>query len=303
MTMATSLSWRLVSIVVAMLAAQGARATVPLTPISDGHLLVPVYVDGKGPYPFILDSGADSSGIYQWFADEAGLKSAGPSITVSGMTGTVEMKRYRVASFKMEGHELRGVTTYALPNRHDGAKIAGVLGNDFMDGTVTVFDFPCQNVTVHTKPADAAALAGPGSTLVTARRPKDDTLLSFPVSLDGAEGMAVLDTGNRLTKINTQFAKAAGLDPHSSAFHPAEAIYGISPTQGMVPVAGPIGTLSIGALRLEQLQGEVLDLKTFTEDFGDSSVMQIGTDLVGRFRLIYEHDANRFWLAPSTCSR
>lgn len=301
--MATSLSWRLVSIVVAMLAAQGARATVPLTPISDGHLLVPVYVDGKGPYPFILDSGADTSSIYQWFADEAGLKSAGASITVSGMTGTVEMKRYRVASFKMEGHELRGVTTYALPNRHDGAKIAGVLGNDFMDGTVTVFDFPCQSVTVHTKPADAAALAGPGSTPITARRNTEDTLLSFPVSVAGAQGTAVLDTGNRLTKINTRFAAAAGLDTRSKDFHSGDVIYGVSGTQGIVPKAGPLGTVTLGSARLEHAQGEVMDIKVLTEDFGDTPLMDLGTDLMGRFRLVYEHDADRFWLTPSTCSR
>ena len=288
-------------IALAIFSTAGAIAAVPLTPISDGHLLVPVFVDGKGPYPFMLDTGADTSGVYQWFADEARLKPTGTSIATSGMTGTVNMREYRVASFKMDGHVLRGVTAYALPNRHDGAKIAGVLGNDFMDGTVTVFDFPCGQVTVHSKPADAAAIAGTAPAPVVARRPADDSLLSFPVKLNGAEGIAVLDTGNRLTKVNTRFAKAAGLDTNSPAFHPADAIYGISPTHGIVPKAGPIGTLSIGDVRLEQVQGEVIDIKTFAEDFGDSPVIQLGTDLVGRFRLVYEHDANRFWLAPSTC--
>jgi predicted aspartyl protease len=287
----------------AIFSTPGAMAAVPLTPISDGHLLVPVLVDGKGPYPFILDSGADTSGVYQWFADEARLKPTGASTTASGMSGTVDIREYQVASFEMDGHELRGVTAYALPNRHDGARIAGVLGNDFMDGTVTVFDFPCGQVTVHPKPADGAAIAGAAPAPIVARRPAGDTLLSFPVKLNGAEGTAVLDTGNRLTKVNLRFAKAAGLDTNSPAFHPADAIYGISPTQGIVPKAGPIGTLSMGDVRLEKVQGEVIDIKTFAEDFGDGPVLQLGTDLLGRFRLVYEHDANRFWLAPSTCSR
>jgi predicted aspartyl protease len=288
-------------VLMATLFAASSSATVPLTPIADGHLLVPVYVDGKGPYPFMLDTGADSSGVYQWFADETKLPTAGASIAISGMSGTVDMKQYRVSSFKLDGRELRDVTAYALPNRHDGAKIAGVIGNDLMGGTVTVFDFPCGQVTVHLKPADAAAIAGKGPAPIAAKRPADNTLLTIPVSLDGAKGIAVLDTGNRVTKVNLRFAKAAGLDPDSPDFHPADTIYGVSPTQGMVPKAGPLGSLSIGALRLDGVQGEVIDIKTFAEDFGDSPAMQIGTDLLGRFRLVYEHDANRFWLAPSTC--
>lgn len=300
--MAKSPAWRLASLSAALLLAQGAQAAVTLTSLKDGHLVVPAYVDGKGPYPFMLDSGADTSGVYQWFADQEKLPPAGAT-TVSGMTGAVNINQYRVASFKMDGHELGGVTAYALPNRHDGEKIAGVLGNDFMDGTVTEFNFPCGRVMIHPKPADATAIAGKGLAPIQARRQvSDDTLLSFPVSVDGAKGTAVLDTGNRVTKINLRFAKAAGLDPHSSAFHPADAIYGISPTQGIVPMAGPLGTLKIGSQSLEQVQGEIIDIKTFAEDFGDSPVIQIGTDLMGRFRLVYEHDANRFWLAPSSCS-
>ena len=298
--MTTYKAWRLVSMAAGMLLARQAAATVPLTPISDGHLLVPVYVDGKGPYPFMLDTGADTSGLYQWFADEAKLPAAGTT-AVSGMTGTVEMKQYHVASFKLDGHELKGVSAYALPNRHDGARIAGVIGNDFMDGTVTVFDFPCGQVTVHPKPADAAATAGTGKAAIQAHRPPGDTLQSFPVTLNGAKGTAVLDTGNRVTKVNSRFAKAAGLDIDSPAFHPADAIYGISATEGIVPKAGPIGTLGFGDMRLDKVQGEVIDIKTFAEDFGDAPVIQVGTDLMGRFRLVYEHDANRFWLTPSRC--
>lgn len=299
--MKTYKAWSLASMVAGMLLARCASATVPITPISDGHLLVPVYVDGKGPYPFMLDSGADTSGLYQWFADEAKLPPAGTT-SASGMTGTVDMKQYRVASFKLDGRELRGVTAYALPNRHDGAKIAGVIGNDFMDGTVTVFDFPCGLVTIHSKPADAAAIAGTGAAPISARRPAGDTLFSLPVTLNGAKGIGVLDTGNRVTKVNPRFAKAAGLDTDSPAFHPADAIYGISSSVGMVPKAGPIGTLSFGDIRLDKVQGEVIDIKTFAEDFGDAPAMQLGTDLMGRFRLVYEHDADRFWLTPSSCS-
>jgi predicted aspartyl protease len=37
------------------------RAEVALTPAGDGHDTVPVFVNGRGPYPFILDTGAEAS--------------------------------------------------------------------------------------------------------------------------------------------------------------------------------------------------------------------------------------------------
>ena len=35
------------------------RAAVPFTPAGDGHDTVPAFVNGKGPFAFVLDTGAD----------------------------------------------------------------------------------------------------------------------------------------------------------------------------------------------------------------------------------------------------
>jgi predicted aspartyl protease len=292
----------LASIALMALLTQGAHAAVTMTTLKDGHLVVPTYVNGAGPYPFVLDSGADTSIVYQWFADKAGLKAAGESVAMAGMTGKVSLKPYRIVSLKMDGHEIQNVVAYALPNRHDGARIAGILGNDFMDHTVTVMDFPCGRVKVQTGLSDLKHLVG-NAAPIHARRPADDTLLSFPVYLNGVRGIGVLDTGNRLTKINHRFAKQAGLDLSSGQFHDAEAIYGISAKRGLVPKQGPIGDITIGKKQMTGVQGEVIDIATFAMDFGKQPVMQIGSDMVGRFRLVYQHSANKFWLLPSTCTR
>jgi hypothetical protein len=54
-----------------------AGAAVPLTPAGNGHLLVPAMVDGAGPFPAVLDTGADVSGVYQWFAEQLLLRPVG----------------------------------------------------------------------------------------------------------------------------------------------------------------------------------------------------------------------------------
>ena len=55
----------------ALVILSNAQAAVTLLPVPDGHFSVPVLVNGAGPYAFILDTAADSSGVYQWFAEES----------------------------------------------------------------------------------------------------------------------------------------------------------------------------------------------------------------------------------------
>src|SRR5271165_4001626 len=251
----------------ALVVLSSAQAAVTLSPLAEGHLSVPVFVNGAGPYPFLLDTGADSSGVYQWFADQARLPRNGTETSGSGMTSTIRVPEYRVRTFEMDGHKINNIVAYALPSRHHSGRLAGILGNDFMDKTVTVFDFPCRRVEILSNPAFAPAVAGKGLPPIAAYRVAGETLLSFPIRLNGAEGVALLDTGNRLTKINTRFARAAGVKLSSRKFHAA-----------------------------------VIDLPSLKESYGDKPAMIIGVDLLQRVRLIYEHSQNRFWLRSSTCS-
>src|SRR6204780_2750154 len=69
------------------------RAAVPFTPAGDGHDTVPAFVNGKGPFAFILDTGADGSTLYQWFAEKEHLPK-GKVRDVYGQTGSVSSPTY-----------------------------------------------------------------------------------------------------------------------------------------------------------------------------------------------------------------
>ncbi len=123
-----------------------ALATVSLTPAADGHLTVPTFINGNGPFPFILDTGADGSAAYQWFAQLHHLP-LGKSEQVIGQTGTSTIPTYKVHRLSVDGTERQNLQVDGLPNRRDKGREAGVVGNDFMDGAVVVFDFPCHSVS------------------------------------------------------------------------------------------------------------------------------------------------------------
>jgi len=225
-----------------------ADAAVPLTPAGNGHLLVPALIDGKGPFPVILDTGADQSGFYAWFAQQQHL-TPGPSEDLEGMTGSVKSPTYVLKSISIDGRTIEHATADGYPNRHDAEIQAGAVGNDLMDGTVTVFDFPCRQVQVWPKPVDMATLLTLKARMLKGGTVKDGTQLTFDVTIHGVHGVAVLDTGSRDTRINSLFARAAGIDPASPAFHPSETIYGAN-SKGMASREGPIGTVGFAGLKV-----------------------------------------------------
>jgi predicted aspartyl protease len=68
-----------------------AQAAVPFTPAGDGHDTIPAFVNGKGPFAFILDTGADGSSLYQWFAEKEHLPK-GKVRDVYGQTGVCPLR-------------------------------------------------------------------------------------------------------------------------------------------------------------------------------------------------------------------
>jgi len=279
----------------------GPASGVPLSPAGDGHLTVPTFVDGKGPFPFILDTGAEASGIYQWLADHLRLRrKAGPGEVLSGMTGTTVAPIYTLASLAMGGHQLRNLSADSYPNRHDNGRQAGVLGDDFMDGVIAVFDYPCRRVEIHTKPVHLNALVAGALTPVELHRAGDTVLVSLPVRLNGVLGVALLDTGNRLTKISSSFARAAGIDDHSSKFKDAAAIFGAN-SRPMIPREGSIGTVRFGNVMIKDAHAQIIDLPVMAQIFGDRPVMWLGADLLEAERVIYDHAKNHVWFQASTC--
>lgn len=278
-----------------------AGAGVPLTPGADGHATVPVFVDGKGPYPFILDTGADGSAVYAWFARQARLAPApGGDQVLTGQTGSEKVQMYEIGRATLDGHAIAHVAAFELPDRRDRGEEAGVLGNDFMDGTLVAFNFPCRRVQLYPR-VDAVRIAGAGAPSVAAGSVPGSTLLTLPVTINGYTGIAELDTGSRQSRMTRGFARAAGIHADGAAFRDAAPIYGTS-LHPMVPRVGSVGTVSFAGVTLHDVTMQVVDLPSLEGDFGSRPAMLLGADLLGRYRLLYDHAGHRIWLRPSRCT-
>ena len=119
----------LVTLVVAGLAATGAplAATAPFD-VSTGRPMVALTVDGKGPYPFVLDTGAPGLMVRPELVDELGLEVLGKTQVNSPVGGTpVETQRVRVKSIDLGGTTVTDLE--ALVIDMGGAQLGmGVVG-------------------------------------------------------------------------------------------------------------------------------------------------------------------------------
>ena len=282
-----------------LLFAAPAGSSVPLTPAGNGHLVVPAFVNGKGTVPFILDTGADGSHVYEWFARQQGLKSGTP-IRVEGMTGAAMMPTYRLDSIAVDGRTIRDVDVTGLPDRKDAEIAAGVTGNDLMDGAIAIFDFPCRTVSLLPKPVAMRRILTPGAVMIRAGTVAEGTQLTLPVTINGVAGIAVLDTGSRGTQINTAFARAARID--RGGLGRGETLYGAA-GEATDTRKGKVAAVAFAGRTVRDLTVRVADLSVFRSfGIGEEPAMILGINAMMGQRLVYDHEARRFWFDRSRCA-
>ena len=180
-----------------------AQAPDPAPPAEDNiaigadkrlRMTVPISIDGKGPYEFLIDTGAERTVISSELARELSLP-AGKSAMMHSMSGSGEVQTVIIPQLQVSKNEVRGIHAPALKEMHIGA--SGMLGIDTLQAQRVTFDFERQKMTV--TPSDTPAKRhGPDEIVVTARS-RLGRLVLVDASVDGEKLMVVLDTGAEVT--------------------------------------------------------------------------------------------------------
>ena len=105
---------------------QNGVTTIPIKVIKRGEAVIPIVnmcFAGKGPYPMVLDTGAEFTVITTKFAKELGLKPLGSPIGAEGAGCKTKTRAYELESASVGGVELEGssILTVDAPEEGDGA--------------------------------------------------------------------------------------------------------------------------------------------------------------------------------------
>ncbi|MCG3133780.1 MAG: hypothetical protein HMLKMBBP_01036 [Planctomycetes bacterium] len=216
---------------------------------ASGILLVPVLVDGKGPFWFALDTGASTVVVSQSCAESAGLRTEerkadilteiGRSIRTVDQT-TIREIRVGPAPFKRVGALVADLTDLS---RAIGRTLDGILGMPVLRHHVWTIDHGDHVVTIHSE-----HLGEPDGLRVLAVDLREEVPM-LPVTVAGRRVAAMLDTGQR-APLALDGEEARHLAPRLS---PAGRSYG-QVLDGTVErdVMRLDGDVVAGAIRLER---------------------------------------------------
>jgi predicted aspartyl protease len=101
-----------------------------------------IFIRGKGPFAFTVDTGASHSVIDYDVVRRLRLKTIGKPVTVTGITCRGEAGRLRMAKWRVAGVALPAaeIQTIDMPDPGGGIEIDGLLGSDVLStfGAITV---------------------------------------------------------------------------------------------------------------------------------------------------------------------
>jgi hypothetical protein len=116
-----------------------ATARIKLDDLS--MIIVPVSINGSGPYDFMLDTGCGRTMVDQKLAEELHLSRAGEK-TITGVLASARMSVVHANSVSVAGAAVDGLDTFSFdhPATVTG-KVRGVLGEDFLKNFDVLIDY------------------------------------------------------------------------------------------------------------------------------------------------------------------
>jgi predicted aspartyl protease len=171
---------------------------------SQNRLQIEVLVNSRGPFPFVVDTGADRTVLSDSVASLLGL-SVGRQVMVEGIIRTIPADTVHVSnmSFGTVVHEQLNLPV--LPRALLGAD--GYLGLDAIDNHSVTFDFKRHVLKIGGSHAENDSLSWPRMTTVSAQGTSGH-LKSFNCRVDGVSAIAFIDTGAQVTIGNSALAGA-----------------------------------------------------------------------------------------------
>jgi predicted aspartyl protease len=157
-------------------------------------MTVPVRLGGRGPYRFLVDTGADRTAVSTAVAAQLGL-SDGPMATLHSITGTSEVRTANVPRLELGPDRVRSVEAPLLDAVNMGAD--GILGVDSLTSQRVMFDFKTRIISI--VPSAQRIVRDEVGTIVVRGKLRRGHLIVTTATANGVPMTVVLDTGSEIT--------------------------------------------------------------------------------------------------------
>ncbi|MBV8687819.1 MAG: aspartyl protease family protein [Alphaproteobacteria bacterium] len=158
------------------------------------RMTVPVSIGARGPYRFIVDTGAERTVIARELASTLQLIASGKA-RLHSMTEVSDIQTVAIPALEVGGKEVRGIQAPALERRNLGAE--GMLGVDSLQAQRVSFDFDRQQMTV--VPSRKHEESWTQDAIVVRAQNRFGHLVLVDASVEGQKVWVIVDTGAQAT--------------------------------------------------------------------------------------------------------
>ncbi len=267
------------------------------------HMTVPVMINGRGPFRFVVDTGADRSVIAEDLAVALGLV-RGSDVTVQGVVRSVATRVVAVASISFGSISKRNLNMPVLSRNFMGAD--GYLGLDAVDGSRVTLDFANSALKVGSPQTFSGFSVHRSTEAYVPVRGSMGHLRSLNCRVDGVATTCFLDTGAQISVGNTKLLEALLRE------NPGYRIVGQLPITGITGGVIMGNVIHIGRIRLHSVTFAdavvaVADMQIFDVwGLSDQPSLLIGMNFLRQFTQVsidYGMKEIRFDLASMLLAR
>jgi hypothetical protein len=247
-----------------------------------------VFIDNRGPFTFVIDTGAGTTSIADSLADQLALPALQP-VLVHGITEARVTRSVAVSRLQLSGLGFRGLTCPVFERDQLGAD--GLVGLDVLGRFKLRFDVMRRAASL-TMRGVAIVMGGDMQTGSRIRReglravtgPFGQMMLT-QVTVDGQPTTAFIDSGAQYSIANLALQRAiAARRRDGGRLARSVPIYGVT-GQSLSAELARVDDLRLGATRLGSTPMLFADLHCFqTLGLSERPALLIGADLLGRFR-------------------
>ncbi len=249
----------------------------PTTRDHVGRVVLPVMINGRGPFRFVVDTGANHSTISPRLVKELGLQpTASAAMLLQGITGSAQVSFVTVEQVS-SGDFTTGETTLPVVWAPVMADADGIFGAAALSEKSLVVDFQHNRVAIARRVdsnlrADAIRIRAPRLT---------QGLVTVAARVDRIPVVAIIDTGSERTLGNTALHEALSKGRGPPAMALVTSVYGATEEveRGEIERAPPI---HIDTLHIDDVAVVYGNFNIFKHwDLEDRPALIIGMDVLG----------------------
>ncbi len=244
------------------------------------RMTVEVFINGQGPFAFVVDTGADRSTVSSTLAAKLGLQ-PGRDVMLHGVGGSALTPTAKVPLMVAGDSRMKDSELPVLPPERLG--VDGLLGVDMLDNRNVIMDFRRKRLEVRRSTPLTAAYPGIREVSVVADA-RFGHLAIANARVSGVRCVAFIDSGSGASMGNMALAEAIKLRVRRRP-EPAMAIRLIGAAgEATVGELRVVRSIELGALRMSNLPLVLADLHIFDIwNLNSRPAVLLGVDVLKMF--------------------